>query len=300
MSLGGNDAADGGAFLPGLHRHLAVRFLDENIEGGRAGGDVGAEDRGVEAVLLGDEAHRVLQQVGLGAQVAASGGGAGEADHVLPAQPVEQIAGAARDELQRARGQDTAFEDHPHRKFGDVRCRGGGLDDGGHAREQGGGELFQHPPEREVVGVDMNGDAMQRHGDVLADEQPVLAEPLQPTIEIDLAIGHFAPALGGKHEKRADAAVDVEPVVAKRGAGLVGEIVKRLAARIEIEGKRLEPRRTVVKAHRAQGRAADRLSKIQHSCESTPPPPASAITFPLIADRIGRAAEPGPIQSPAT
>ncbi len=27
------DAADGGAFLPGLHRHLAADFLDEGIEG---------------------------------------------------------------------------------------------------------------------------------------------------------------------------------------------------------------------------------------------------------------------------
>ena len=49
-------AADGGALLPRLHRHLGRDFLDEQVELGRARRRVGPEQRGVEAVLLGDEA----------------------------------------------------------------------------------------------------------------------------------------------------------------------------------------------------------------------------------------------------
>ena len=51
-------AADRGAFLPRLDRHLGHDFLDEQVELRRARRGVGAEQRGVEAVLLGDEAHR--------------------------------------------------------------------------------------------------------------------------------------------------------------------------------------------------------------------------------------------------
>ena len=51
--------ADGGAFLARLGGHLARDLLDEQIEFGRAGRGVRAEDRGVEAVPLGDEAHRI-------------------------------------------------------------------------------------------------------------------------------------------------------------------------------------------------------------------------------------------------
>ena len=52
-------AADGGAFLPRLDRHLGRDFLDEQVELGRARRGVGAEQRGVEAILLGDEAARI-------------------------------------------------------------------------------------------------------------------------------------------------------------------------------------------------------------------------------------------------
>ena len=49
-------AADGGAFLPRLDGHLVDDLLDEQVEFGGAGRGVGAEQRGVEAVLFGDEA----------------------------------------------------------------------------------------------------------------------------------------------------------------------------------------------------------------------------------------------------
>ena len=98
-------AADGGAFLPRLDRHLVDDFLDEQVEFGRAGRGVGAEDRGVEAVLLGDEADAFAQHDRVRLELERGRGRAGEADHVLPGQMVEQVADAADDQLHRAVGE---------------------------------------------------------------------------------------------------------------------------------------------------------------------------------------------------
>jgi len=264
VRLGHDDAADGGAFLPRFCRHLAVGFLDEDIECGGAGGHVGAKDRGIQAVLLGDETHGVREDVGRRAQHGAGGRRAGETHHVLSAEPVEQIAGAAGDELQCALGQNAALQHHSHRKFRYVSRGGGGLDDGGHAGQQGRGELFQHPPDREVEGVDMQRDALQRHRHVLTHEAAGLAEAFKIAVEVDIAVGHLAAALRGKHEERADAAVDIELVVAERGTGLVGNLVKRLAAFVEIERELLEHRGALVKTHGTQAGAAFRSGEIQH------------------------------------
>ena len=63
---GGHEgAADGGAFLPGLHRHLAHDFLDEEIELRRAWRGIGAEHRGVQRVTLRDEAHALARDHGM-------------------------------------------------------------------------------------------------------------------------------------------------------------------------------------------------------------------------------------------
>ena len=51
-------AADRGAFLPRLHRHLGRDFLDEQVELRRSRRRVGPKQRGIEAVLLGDEPDR--------------------------------------------------------------------------------------------------------------------------------------------------------------------------------------------------------------------------------------------------
>lgn len=56
---GHKSAADRGAFLPGLGRHLADYLLHEQLEFRRAGTSVGAEHGGVERVALGGEAHRL-------------------------------------------------------------------------------------------------------------------------------------------------------------------------------------------------------------------------------------------------
>ena len=64
---GGHDgAADGGALLSGLDRHLGDDGLDEGVEFGGAGDRVGAEDRGVERVGFGGEAHSPVDDVRCG------------------------------------------------------------------------------------------------------------------------------------------------------------------------------------------------------------------------------------------
>ena len=64
-------AADGGAFLPGLDRHLARDLLDEQVELRAARRGVGAEQGEVERVGLHGEADRVADHPGCGAQAAA-------------------------------------------------------------------------------------------------------------------------------------------------------------------------------------------------------------------------------------
>jgi len=64
--------SDGGALLPRLDRHFIDDLLDEQVELRRAGSGIGTEHRGVEAVLLGDEAdafaqhHRMVLELGCG------------------------------------------------------------------------------------------------------------------------------------------------------------------------------------------------------------------------------------------
>ena len=100
----GHRAADRGAFLARLHRHLARDLLDEEIEFGGSGRGIGAEDRGVEAVALGDETHGFARDHRVRLELHRGLGGAGEADDVLQRQMVEQVADAAHHELKRALG----------------------------------------------------------------------------------------------------------------------------------------------------------------------------------------------------
>ena len=89
--------------------------------------------------------------------------------------------------------------------------------------EQRRRQLLQHSPYREIEGVDVNGRALERQTNVLADEAPALREHLDGAIDINTAVGKLARTLAGVHEERADAAVDVDPGVALRRARGVGE-----------------------------------------------------------------------------
>ena len=99
MCLRGNDPADRGAFLTCLRGHLALDFLDEQIELRRAGDRIGAKDRGVQAVLFGDKTNGVAQDMRGRAELESCVGRACKADHVLTGQPVKHVAQTARDKL---------------------------------------------------------------------------------------------------------------------------------------------------------------------------------------------------------
>ena len=105
-------AADRGAFLPGLDRHLARDFLDEQIELRRARRGVGAEQAGVETVGLQRETHGLARRCAdarAGARPVAA-----EPVKVTtswPVEMIEEIADAAADQLQRALGQHAGFDD---------------------------------------------------------------------------------------------------------------------------------------------------------------------------------------------
>ncbi len=68
---GGHDAADGGALLARLLRHVPEHVLQEELVGLGAGIGVGSQHRRVQAVRLHVHAHRVAQHLGQGAYLEA-------------------------------------------------------------------------------------------------------------------------------------------------------------------------------------------------------------------------------------
>jgi hypothetical protein len=143
----------------------------------------------------------------------------GEAEKVLLGQVVEQARRAAADQLHRAVGQETGLDDQLDQPGGQVRGLGGRLDQRGHARDQRRGELLQWAPDREVEGVDLDGDAEQRSEHVLAGELAAAAERLDRALGVERVVGQLTAGLAGVAEKNADAAVHVELRVAQGGAG---------------------------------------------------------------------------------
>ncbi len=77
----------------------------------------------------------------------------------------------------RTSGEHVRLDHDLERGFGEVRGRGGGLHDGGHACKDRRRELFEHSPHREIEGVDVDGRPVERGVDVLADEGAVLRQP---------------------------------------------------------------------------------------------------------------------------
>jgi hypothetical protein len=69
----------------------------------------GTEHDGVEAVGLHVEGHALVDDARVLLQHAARGGAAGEGDHVLAHHMIQQITGAADDQLQGAFGQDACW-----------------------------------------------------------------------------------------------------------------------------------------------------------------------------------------------
>jgi len=144
---GHQDAARAGAALAALQRHLLAHFLDEEVELLGAGGGVGAEHDGIEAVGLHVEGHALVHDARVALEHAAGTGAAGEGDHVLA-----------------------------HHGFGEVAGGRGRLADAGHARQEAGRELLQQAPDGEVECVDVHGHAAPGYQDVSTRKHARLAQ----------------------------------------------------------------------------------------------------------------------------
>jgi hypothetical protein len=263
-------AADGGAFLPRLNRHLPDDFLHEQVEFGRSRGCVGAQDRGVEAVAFGDEAHALPGDHRVRLKFYRGLRRAGEGNHVLKRQMLEQVAGRAHDQLQRAGRQYVGFDHDADGMLGEIAGGRRRLYHRGHPGEDGGAKLLQHAPDGEIEGVDVNRDALQRREDVLADEGAALRQRLHVAVDQDALVGEFAASLRGKGKKRAGAALDIDPAVGPRRAGLVVELVQLFLARHDRLAERLQHVRPLVERHPAERRAADSACVVEHRLEVEP------------------------------
>ena len=265
-----DDTADRGAFLPGLHRHLARDLLDEKIELRRARDRIGAKDRGVQTVGLHREAYRVCDHRRMRLELASRPGRAGKGDRVLPRQVIEHIAHRTADKLKSALGQDARLDDAPHHKLGQIGRLAGGFDYAGHTGQQRRRDLFQHPPDGEVEGVDMHRDALQGRQDVLRAETAILRKQLQIAIGQDAGVGQLAPPFRGEGQHGADAALDVDPTVRARGAGAIAFVVELFLALHQREAKRLEHPGTLMERHRAQLRPGGLAAMRQNIREIQP------------------------------
>ena len=180
---------------------------------------------------------------------------------------LEQVADAADDQLHRALRQNARFDHHPERRFGQVGGGGRRFDDRRDAGEQRRREFLEHPPDREVEGVDVHRHALERGVDMLADEGAALRQRLDRAVEQHMRVGKLAAALRREGEEGAGAALDVDPAVLAGRAGLVVELVQLLLARHDRLAERFQHPRALVEGQLAQRRAADLAGVAKHAGE---------------------------------
>ncbi len=189
-------------------------------------------------------------------------------------QLVEQAGRAAAQQLERTLGQDAGLDDAADGELGEVGGLRRRLHDGRQAGKEGGCELLEHPPDREVEGVDLDGDAGPRGVDVLADERPAAAELLEVAVGDDRVVRQLAHSLAGEAEHGAEAAVDVDHRVALGRAGAEREVVELvLDAGLgvgEVLGQSLEQAGALVEGQGADRGAADGPRVRRHLAEVEP------------------------------
>ncbi|MNY13779.1 hypothetical protein D3C86_1469300 [compost metagenome] len=173
-------------------------------------------------------------------------------------QAVEQVAGAADDQLQAARWQQAGLVHQAHHGFRQVAGGTGWFYDARHTREEARGELFQHAPDREVEGVDVHRHATARHQDMSAGEGAHFAQLHGRAFVDDVARRQFTGAEAGVGEQRAVAAFDVDPAVGAGCAAVMGNRVELFLALAQVQGQSLETLGALLEIQRHQ--AADTLA----------------------------------------
>ena len=251
-------------FCPALDGHLGDQLPDVQVELRRTRRDIDAEHGEVQRISLGAEPHTVLHHRAVRAEQRRRRCGPGEGDGVLLGQQVEQAPRSAGDQLQAALGQQPGGDDLLDHGLGQVGRLRRGLHHGRHAGQERRGQLFQHPPDREVERVDLQGDAAARRVDVLADELPGAAESFHRPVDEHRGVGQFPAALAGIGEQHPDAAVDVDDGIPLRGTGPRRDGIELFAFAVQVGGQRLERQGPLVKGHVPQRWSTNGSRMIQH------------------------------------
>ena len=203
----------------------------------------------------------------MGPELPAGRGAAGEGHHVLAGQVIEEIADAAHNQLERALGQNPRVDHRTGDEFGQEARGRGRFDDRRHAGEEGRGEFFEHAPDREVEGVDVDRDTLERHADVPADEGAALGQRLDVAVHEERLIRKLTPAFAGVDEEGPEAALDIDPRVALGGAGGGREGVELVLVRHQVLGHRLEHSGPLMEGHLPERGAADPAAVFEHGLE---------------------------------
>ena len=243
---------DRGALLTCLGGHLAHDLAHEQLELRAAGAGVGAEHAAVERVGLGREAHPARHHRLVTAQHGGRRRRAGEGQRVLPVQAVEQALRPADEQLQGALRQQPRLGHDAHDVGRDVGGLAGRLDDARHPGQEGRRQLLQHPPDREVVGVDLHRRTPPRRHDVAPDETACPTEHLDRSVDEQGAGGQLATPAAGVGEQGPEPAVDVDQAVLVGRPGGVGQLVAGVALTHQQRPELLEDGSPVVEGHRPQ------------------------------------------------
>src|SRR6266849_6081942 len=169
---------------------------DEEVPGCAAGRDVRTEDGGVQAVGFDVQARPAPRE--LLAQLRRRLRGTGERDHVLGPEPVEQIAGAAGDEGERAWRQRRGLDAQLGEPERDQRGAGRRLGNDGHPGEQRRRGLLRRAPGGEVerVDVDRHAVAQRAQRPQLRAQVGIVGERGDGAVDVELRISPRVAAVG--------------------------------------------------------------------------------------------------------
>ena len=103
-----------------------------------------------------------------------------------------------------------------------------------------------------------------------ADKTPALRQRFDVAVDEKTLARQFPPPARGVSEQDADAALDVDSIVAPRCAGVEGELIERLFALAEIAAERLQEIGALVESHRPQSGAAHAPRVARHRGEVEP------------------------------
>ena len=113
----------------------------------------------------------------------------------------------------------------------------------------------------------MHRDALHRRIDVQTLERAVARKRFEIAVDQNAFVRQFAAALALIDRERADAAVNIDPAIGLRCAGIVAELVELFLLRRQRFGERFQHQRALMKRQRTQRRAAMLAREARHRAE---------------------------------